>query len=131
MDSLSAAQWRDDLRVLSTQISTRHRNPFHHLPNDVFNDTVAALHERIPDLRGDEVVVGLHDVAAMIGDGHTRVETSGVYRRFPLELYLFDHTLRVTRTVAAYARARSVPDSSRLRRTMLRSRWTGSADRSS
>ena len=101
---VTAAQWHDDLSFLAHEIVSRHRNPFHHVSKATFDEAVAALSRRIPTLRDHEVVVGLQAIAATIGDGHTRLETSRIYRQFPLEVAWFGHELRVIRTIGAHER---------------------------
>jgi hypothetical protein len=102
---VTPAQWHEDLFVLAREITTRHRNPFHYVAKRAFDEAVATLDGRLPMLRDYEVVVGLQSIAAMIGDGHTRVDTSHMYQRFPLELFWFGRELRVIRTIGAYERA--------------------------
>ena len=101
---MTPTQWQEDLLVLATQLTVRHRNAFHHVSRAAFEKAVATLDRRISSLRDYEVVVGLQRIAAMIGDGHTRVDASGLYHRLPLELFWFGHELRVIRTVGAYGR---------------------------
>jgi Peptidase family S41 len=101
---VTSAQWHEDLVVLAHEIVGRHRNPFHHVSKATFDEAVATLDRRIPTLRGYQVVVGLQGILATIGDGHTRLETSRIYRQFPLEVAWFGHELRVIRTISAHER---------------------------
>lgn len=71
---LTAAQWRADLRVLADSLVARHRQPFHKITQAAFDSAVADLDTRIPSLQDHEVIVGLARLAAMLGDGHTRLE---------------------------------------------------------
>jgi hypothetical protein len=104
IDSLRPDQWQEDLRALAAQIVARHRNPFHHVSKIVFDDAVATLDRRIPTARDHEIIVGLQSIAAMIGDGHTRLEVSGRYHYFPLEFFWFGGQPRVIRTIGGYER---------------------------
>jgi hypothetical protein len=52
-----------------------------------------------------EVVAGLQHLAALIGDGHTFLDTSGLYARFPLEGFWFGNDLRVIRAAPEYREA--------------------------
>ena len=52
------------------------------------------LRERIPSMKGYEVVVGLQHLAALVGDGHTFIKTEGLYERFPLDVVWFGDNLR-------------------------------------
>ncbi len=89
--------WQVDLEALAGGLVERHRDPFHLVSRERFDATVAGLHDRIPELSGTGVLVGFDEVAAMIGDGHTRVATDEHYRRVPLELFWYGDQLRVTK----------------------------------
>ena len=91
--------WHADLDALAGGLIERHRDPFHLVSPEQFDATVARLHDRIPDLSGTAVLVGFDEIAAMIGDGHTRLDTDEHYRRFPLELFWYDDQLRVVKAL--------------------------------
>jgi hypothetical protein len=91
--------WHTDLDVLAGGLAERHRCPFHRVSREQFNDAVACLHDRIPDLSDSAVLTGFDVVAAMIGDGHTFVETDQRYRRFPIELFWYGDQLRVVKSL--------------------------------
>ena len=90
--------WHTDLDALATVLAERHRDPFHMASSEQFDTVVARLHDRIPGLTDSAVMVGFDAVAAMIGDGHTFVETDQHYRRYPLELFWYGDRLHVTNT---------------------------------
>jgi hypothetical protein len=97
--ALTAGQWREDLRFLVNEIRTRHPNPYHHTSREQFDAAVADLDRRIPNLQRNQVIVGLMRIAALVGDGHTRVdprkdEAFG-FASLPLKLYWFDDGLYV------------------------------------
>jgi|tagenome__1003787_1003787.scaffolds.fasta_scaffold20978513_3 hypothetical protein len=91
--------WHADLDALASGLLERHRDPFHTISPEQFDATVARLHDRIPDLSGTAILVGFDEIAAMIGDGHTCVETDDHYRRFPLELFWYGDQLRVVKAL--------------------------------
>ena len=96
---LSAEQWREDLRFLVNEIKTRHPNPYHHTSQAKFDAAVAELDRQIPALQRNEVIVDLMRIAALVGDGHTRIdprkdEAFG-FPSLPLKLYWFDDGLYV------------------------------------
>src|SRR2546430_7118477 len=95
--SLTAEQWRQDLLYFANEVTTKHRDPYHYTSRAEFDRAVTALREGIPSMQDYEVVVGLQRLAALIGDGHTFVDTSGIYHRFPLEVFWFGDQLRVVR----------------------------------
>ena len=92
--------WHTDLDALATGIAEHHRDPFHTVAPEQFDTVVARLHDRIPGLPDTAVMVGLDEVAAMAGDGHTFVETDQHYRRYPLELFWYGDQLHVAKTNA-------------------------------
>lgn len=103
--SLSKEAWREDLRYLAREIPRRHKNAFHSVTREQFERAVAELDAQIPNLDDTKIAFGLSRIAAMIGDGHTRLNWHWSYQRVPLSLFWFGKELRVTRTVAAYRRA--------------------------
>ena len=97
--NLTAEQWRADLRFLVDEIKTRHPNPYHHTSQAKFDAAVADLDRQIPNLQRNQIIVGLMRIAALVGDGHTRVdprkdEAFG-FPSLPLKLYWFDDGLYV------------------------------------
>jgi hypothetical protein len=102
---LTAEQWRQDLEFFANEITTKHRDPFHFISKPEFDQRVSDLRQRIPSMKNYEVVAGLHHLAALIGDGHTFLDTSGLYQRFPLEVFWFGNDLRVIRAAPGYREA--------------------------
>jgi hypothetical protein len=105
LPALTAEQWRQDLELFANEITTKHRDPFHFLSKAEFDLAVSNLRQRIPSMKGYEVVAGLQHLAALIGDGHTFLDTSGLYERFPLEGFWFGKDLRVIRAAPEYREA--------------------------
>ena len=52
---LTAEMWREDLRVLATELQSRHRNPYHKTSREELEAAVKQLHERIPSLSDREL----------------------------------------------------------------------------
>ena len=105
LPALTAEQWRQDLEFFANEITTKHRDPFHFISKAEFDQAVSNLRQRIPSMKDYEVVAGLQHLAALIGDGHTFLDTSGLYQRFPLEVFWFGDDLRVTRAAPEYRKA--------------------------
>ena len=103
--SLSAEQWRHDLRDFVNVITTKHADPYHFTSKAQFDEAVSELQKRIPSMSDVQIVVGFQHLAALIGDGHTFVDTSGLYKKFPLEVYWFGGDLRVIRAAPEYQQA--------------------------
>ncbi|MFL6850374.1 MAG: hypothetical protein ACJ8EH_05900 [Sphingomicrobium sp.] len=97
--TLTAEQWRQDLKFMADELLRRHKNPFHAMTKEQFTQAVADLDGQIPSLQRNEIIVGMMRIAAMIGDGHTRIDPRKDERfgfpSLPLRLYLFDDGLYV------------------------------------
>jgi len=63
---------------------------------------VARLDAAMPRMNGDEVLVGLMRIAALIGDGHTHLDLPPNSRRYPVELQWFGDELRVVAAAVPY-----------------------------
>jgi hypothetical protein len=105
LPALTAEQWRQDLEFFANAITTKHRDPFHFIGRAEFDGAVSDLRQRIPSMKDYEVVAGLQHLAALIGDGHTFLDTSGLYKKFPLEVFWFGNDLRVIRAAPEYREA--------------------------
>jgi hypothetical protein len=103
--------WREDLRTLATELPRRHPLLFEQLtPTRLtqarLDSAVAALDARIPQLARHEVIVGMEQIMALVGAGHTSINpffdpTLG-FRYYPLELYDFSDGLFVIRADSAH-----------------------------
>lgn len=91
---LTAEQWREDLRFMAAELERRHANAYHSVTKARFAAAVAELDSKIPSLQRNQIVVGMMRLAAMVGDGHTRVDPRKDARfgfpSLPLKLYLFE-----------------------------------------
>src|SRR5688572_23428592 len=103
--TLSKAQWRDDVRYFARELRRRHKNAFHATTRDQFERDVAALDAAIPALQDHQIIVKLQQVAAAIGDGHTRVQLPAYFLRYPINVYWFGPELRVIAATTQYAGA--------------------------
>lgn len=96
---LTAEQWREDLEFMAAEMKRRHANLYHTVSRQEFEAAVADLHARIPSMQRNEIIVGLMRIAAMVGDGHTRVDPRKdpkfAFQSLPLKLYLFEDGLFV------------------------------------
>ncbi len=104
---LSAEQWRTDLRFMVAEMERRHPDLHHRVSREAFGAAVADLDRRIPELQRNQIIVGLMRLAAMVGDGHTRVDPRKDARfgfpSLPLKLYLFEDGLHVRAATPAHA----------------------------
>jgi hypothetical protein len=103
--SLSKEAWREDLQYLARELPRRHKNAFHRVTREQFEQAVAELNSKIPSLRESDIVMEMSRIVAMIGDGHTNLGWHWLLPRAPLRLFWFGKELRVTEATAAYRRA--------------------------
>lgn len=94
--------WRADLRHLARELPSHHVNAFHTVSRETFAGEVARLDAAIPRMNGDEVLVGLMRIVALIGDGHTHLDLPPSFLRYPVELQWFGDELRVVIAAAPY-----------------------------
>lgn len=104
---MTAAQWREDLRFMAAEMERRHANLYHSVSRERFAAAVADLDARIPTLQRNEIIVGMMRIAAMVGDGHSRVDPRKDARfgfpSLPLKLYLFEDGVYVRAAMPAQA----------------------------
>ena len=104
---LTAEQWREDLRFMAAEMERRHANLYHSVSRERFAAAVADLHARIPALQRNQIIVGMMRIAAMVGDGHTRVDPRKDPRfgfpSLPLKLYLFEDGVYVRAAAPRHA----------------------------
>jgi hypothetical protein len=105
--ALTAEQWREDLRFLATEMRTRHANLYHAVSKAEFDAAEAGLDARIPSLKRNQIIVEMMRIAAMVGDGHTRIEPrkdpAFAFPSLPLKLYLFEDGLYVRAAAPGHA----------------------------
>ena len=93
---LTPAQWREDVRALAVELPKLHANAFFSLSRGEFDAEVAALDRRAASANGDEMWVGLQQIAKSIGDGHTGVNAPPDRRVMPIEVARFGEDFRIT-----------------------------------
>jgi hypothetical protein len=105
--NLTADQWRADLKFMADEMQRRHKNLYHTVSAEQFAAAVSDLNARIPTLQRNEIIVGMMRIAAMVGDGHTRVDPRKDpkfgFPSLPLRLYLFEDGLFVRAAAPQYA----------------------------
>ncbi|MGE0352091.1 MAG: hypothetical protein AB7I33_11005 [Gemmatimonadales bacterium] len=100
-----SAAWREDLKVLATELPRRHKNFFYRLQPAAFDSAVAGLDARIPGLRRQDVIVGFMRLVAMGRDGHTSLNPMFSplgFHYYPVEFYVFKDGLFIRRAAPEY-----------------------------
>ena len=78
-ESLTAEQWREDLRSFAEQAPKVHKNLFHALTREQFEAEVRRLNDRIPSLSRNQIIVELTRIVGAPGSSPLRDE--GAARR--------------------------------------------------
>ena len=97
LPTLTAAQWQADVETFLRQLPQKHANAFHHLTRAEYEAAAAALRSRVAGSNPDEILVGMLQITARIGDGHTYVHMPASTHRLPVQLLPFGADLRVVR----------------------------------
>jgi peptidase S41-like protein len=103
--SMTKAQWREDLKYFARELPKRHKNLFHSMSREQFGQAVADLDARIPSLPDHAIIVGIFQITARVGDGHTGGHIPDYFKRYPLALFWFGQDLRVLAAGQDYQRA--------------------------
>jgi hypothetical protein len=85
-------RWREDVDFLARELPRRHRNAFFACRRGDFEGAASALRQGIERMTDEEVVVGLMELVARLGDQHTAIDVGSLqppFHRFPLSVYVF------------------------------------------
>jgi len=93
--SQSASQWKDDLNYLAEQLPNLHKNSFHSISKESFQEQVNILSKEIDKLNDDKIVVEMMRLVALTGDGHTHLDLPPTLNRYPFEFAQFGNEYRV------------------------------------
>lgn len=101
---LSPSAWQSDLAHLAKELPERHADLFFSLSERAWAEAVARLHDAIPKLSDDRVIVELMRLVARIGDAHTRVDWARreEFTRLPLALHWFSDGCFVVEAATEY-----------------------------
>jgi hypothetical protein len=99
---ITAAQWQEDIRYFKEQLVKRHKNAFHHVSKEEFENDIERLYNDVPSLKDYQVIVRLLQITAKVGDGHTAVHLPGTFKRYPVALNWFEDNLYVNATTPEY-----------------------------
>ena len=99
VDAKEAQKWREDLRYMAEEMPKQHRNLFHSITQQQFENAVSKLNERIPSLARHQIIVEMARIVAMVGDGHSNIAPTRDpqirFRTYPVKLYFFKDGLFV------------------------------------
>jgi hypothetical protein len=105
--TLTAAQWREDLRTMMDRLPSLHNNLYHATSKASFDSAARELDARIPTLSREEIVMEMARIVALAGDGHTNIyptrDAAIGFHALPVALYLFRDGLYVRAADSAHA----------------------------
>ena len=108
IQDMDSAKWMEDLHYLAEQLPKRHKNLYHQISPEEFEQAVAALRQKIPSLSNHEVAVELGRIVALVGDGHTELwltQPATGFRWYPLIFSFFGDSLYVLAATEPYKQA--------------------------
>ncbi|MEP7346120.1 MAG: hypothetical protein ABI877_12665 [Gemmatimonadaceae bacterium] len=95
--ALDAAAWREDLRVLASELPKRHPDAFFRLKRTTWDSAVAAIDRRAETMTRNQALVSLMQLVALVRDGHTSInplfDPSLGLHTYPVEFVLFNDGL--------------------------------------
>jgi uncharacterized protein (TIGR03437 family) len=95
-----------DLDFVANRLPTLHPNFFAHISRESYQQAVSALDAKLSAATDAEFYVGIAQLVAMAGDGHTTLNyTSAPFRLFPLRLRWCDDGIFVSRAAGPYTEA--------------------------
>lgn len=98
--------WQADLQLLENMLPRQHTNAFFTISEAEFKEGIQQLRDTVHTKQDHEIIVGIMQIVARIGDGHTFVERPVHFRTYPLELYWFNDGLHVVHTDKEHQRLR-------------------------
>lgn len=104
-DSEFIENWRADLDQFVSSYTTVFPEPFTNITQADFEAAVAQLHDAVPNLSSDELVVEFMKLVALVEDGHTWLlphQDATGYTMLPLRVYHFSDGLFVTDADESY-----------------------------
>ena len=100
---MTAEKWRADVDYFAKELPKRHKNAYHAITPEQFTAAVASLRTRADRAPDDEMIVGLMQITAMVGDCHTRVNLSSSLHQYPIGVAQIEGSYRVVRGAASAA----------------------------
>lgn len=98
---MTPESWRADVDQLAKELPAKHANAFHAVTREKFDAAIAALRAKAATANDDEMIVGLLQIAAMVGDAHTGVALPATFHRLPVAILLIGEEYRIARAAPA------------------------------
>jgi hypothetical protein len=99
---LTAEQWREDVDALVAGIERDHREAWNFVPRAEVMRLADEAAQRAGAATDAEMLVALQRIAAAVGDGHTFVDVSGLYSRYPFDVSWIEGDFYIVRSGASH-----------------------------
>lgn len=84
----------EDIEYFRNQLTAKHKNLFHNITKEEFNDKVNNLIGRVDKLHNKQVFVEMNKITASLGDAHTGMNYFDGFT-YPLKFYCFNDEIYV------------------------------------
>ena len=84
----------EDIKRFQKELPKLHKNMFHNITKDDFNNKTDQLMDHIDQLNNIQVFVELNRIVASIGDAHTNISYWDGYS-YPLQFWMFDENVYI------------------------------------
>jgi hypothetical protein len=102
MTPVEVRAWQQDLRFMTEEMQSTHKNLYHSITAEDFATMVQKLNAEIPSLTRAEVVVRMAQIVAAVGDSHTNIyptrDPKIGFHTLPVEFTFFDDELHIRAT---------------------------------
>jgi hypothetical protein len=102
MTPAGARTWQEDLRFMTKEMQSTHKNLYHSISAEDFATMVQKLNAEIPSLTRAEVIVRMAQTVAAVGDGHTNIyptrDPKIGFHTLPVEFTFFGDELFIRAT---------------------------------
>lgn len=111
---ITSDQWREDLSYLKQLIDHKYPHLYTKVSKADFHKSIAALHEDIPQLTENEIMVGFARLIAQFKIGHSGISLASAmhgeslktgFHNLPLNFYLFRDGVYIQAAADKYAKA--------------------------
>jgi len=101
-----AQRWKADLEFIMEKMKLLHYNMYNTNPPEVWDSLYSKINGNIPRMNSEEIILNFMKLAALAGEGHTKVlpPESGpmAFHSLPIELYYFKDGFFVEKAIKKY-----------------------------
>ncbi|NNE66522.1 MAG: hypothetical protein HKN33_08135 [Pyrinomonadaceae bacterium] len=106
LSEAEVAEWRADLHYLATTLPKEHKDLFHRLDKERYENAVKKLNENLPKLTAHQVSLEMARIVGLARDGHSYLATIWdpklKFQFYPIRFYVFEDGVHVTYAAEEY-----------------------------